>query len=237
MPKTTKEQPVLRFHSGYFPFAHAAPETQIERAAKALEGVDFDTMVGTGLSGALTVPVLARGMGKHWLIVRKPDDDTHSWERAEGTLGHRWIFVDDFRETGETEERVHYAVDQIQKYSRFFSSEYVGTYLYQNKAERRWRPAKHSTAAKLNAAALAAYDKAFKNGDKLVEIDPEDFAREARMKMGDKTAIQDVPAYELWADQTMSEDVEAFYLNSYNKDHTEDVDLHQVGQDRQALYS
>src|SRR6266498_3813511 len=81
-----------------------APDRILLRAARELRGVDFDTMVGTGLSGTLVVPILARAMGKKFLIVRKGDDvHNHSpYRRVVGTLGAKWLFVDDFVATGKT---------------------------------------------------------------------------------------------------------------------------------------
>lgn len=97
------------------------------RELEQREAVDFDTMIGTGLSGALTVPFLARAMGKHWAIVRKEKDvDNHSGNPIEGSIGERWIFVDDLISSGETRRRVLSVVAQT-----FSDTKYVGDYLYQ----------------------------------------------------------------------------------------------------------
>jgi len=62
----------------------------------------IDTLIGRGLSGALFVPMLADALELHWAIVRKPKDGTHSTEPIEGTIGERWLFVDDLIASGHT---------------------------------------------------------------------------------------------------------------------------------------
>lgn len=81
---------------GYFNRAFGDPAPLITEAMDALRGVEFDTFVGTGLSGSLVAPLLARAMGRHFMIVRKEGDGSHSGFKVEGTIGSRWIFVDDF---------------------------------------------------------------------------------------------------------------------------------------------
>lgn len=95
------------------------------------EGVDYDTIVGTGLSGTVIVPQLARILDKYALIVRKPNDGSHSRLPAEGKLGERWLFVDDFIYTGTTRTRVIDAVTELAA-KRDYKTEYVGAYLYEN---------------------------------------------------------------------------------------------------------
>jgi adenine/guanine phosphoribosyltransferase-like PRPP-binding protein len=70
-----------------------------------------DTLVGTGLSGALVVPDVARILKLNWVVVRKPGESSHSSYPFEGILGQRWLFVDDRVETGETLRRVRAAID------------------------------------------------------------------------------------------------------------------------------
>lgn len=118
----------LKLRSGYMGAIYC-PDQIIEMARFYLKGVPYDTMVGTGLSGALIVPTLARALDKYWLIVRKPDDHSHAGIPAEGTLGERWIFVDDFIQSGKTRRRVIETVKAIaQDYDRQIV--HVGDYLY-----------------------------------------------------------------------------------------------------------
>lgn len=122
-------------------YLQRARQTQamIDDAREHLGGVDFDTMVGTGLSGALVIPVLAHALGKHWLIVRKDNDGSHSSVPVEGALGERWVFVDDFIATGATARRVRSKVLQLGPGGDYEGtywlpegqeSHYVGDYLY-----------------------------------------------------------------------------------------------------------
>lgn len=116
-------------------------DKKVEELANHLKerGVDFDTMVGTGLSGALVIPTLARKMGKFFFIVRK-DETTHSTKSGEGRIGRKWIFVDDLVYSGATHRRVRKAINAIfedngtaqGRYHQWPKPQYVGilTYYY-----------------------------------------------------------------------------------------------------------
>lgn len=104
---------MIAVKSGYLGAAYADNEALLAKATHALRDVEFDTMVGTGLSGSLIIPVIARALGKNWLIIRKESESAHSSERGEGNLGDRWVFVDDFVDTGATKRRVKDAVAAI----------------------------------------------------------------------------------------------------------------------------
>lgn len=112
----------------YLTHAFASPESMAHRFwwVVGSRQVEFDSIVGTGLSGALVVPTLARELGKHWAIVRKSNDGSHSMNRIEGTIGTRWLFVDDLIASGNTEQRVKSAVLG----ATFGDAKYIGTYLY-----------------------------------------------------------------------------------------------------------
>lgn len=130
---------MIESKSGYMTEAFRSPVTLARRARVALVDVDYDTLVGRGLSGALVVPDLARRLKKHWLIVRKPQEGSHTYRKAEGELGERWIFVDDFIETGDTLAATQQAVAQlIENAYRPKPRTFVGSYLYNNDV---WRPA------------------------------------------------------------------------------------------------
>lgn len=118
----------LRTHAGYLREAFRPAEDICADARAYLDGVQFDTLVGTGLSGALVVPLLANGLSCHFLIVRK-DDGAHSMHGCEGTLGARWVFVDDLIDSGATERRVHNSVrDHAARNNH--TTAYAGAYLY-----------------------------------------------------------------------------------------------------------
>lgn len=121
---------ILSFRSGYMEEAYNLPAL-IDTAGVLLEGVEFDTLVGTGLSGALVLPALAAAMGKHFLVIRKDTEATHAHWKAEGQLGKRWLFVDDVIDSGATLRRVHYAVyDALQDRRSDHETDFVGAYLY-----------------------------------------------------------------------------------------------------------
>ncbi|WP_100460560.1 phosphoribosyltransferase [Mycobacteroides abscessus] len=118
----------IHFRSYYLHAAHDF-DSLMQFADEELAGVDFDTLVGTGLSGTIVAPMLARHLGKHFLIVRKDNDGSHSDIPAEGTLGQRWVFVDDFIDTGMTLGRVWNKIQTLCE-ERLFISEFVGVAQY-----------------------------------------------------------------------------------------------------------
>lgn len=105
------------------------PDELILTAEARLQHVDFDTFVGTGLSGSLVLPTLARALGKKFLVVRKPEDSSHSYLDFEGYLGGRWLFVDDFVDTGRTFQRVYSKITNT-ILDRGFDSQLAGAFLY-----------------------------------------------------------------------------------------------------------
>jgi orotate phosphoribosyltransferase len=115
--------------SYYLDVARSPNRWTVRRAKQRLAGVRFDTMVGTGLSGSLMIPVLARALNKNWAIVRKPGDSTHSPHMIEGTIGARWVFVDDFIDSGATRYRVIRTVTEVVA-EQGHHTEHVGSYLY-----------------------------------------------------------------------------------------------------------
>lgn len=116
---------------GYMSVAHN-PGLLLEIAETHLRDADYDTLVGTGLSGTIAVTELARKLGKKYLVVRKPNDGTHSHLPAEGHLGKRWVFVDDLVGTGRTISRCWDVVHKL-AYDQGFTTEFVGAFLYSDR--------------------------------------------------------------------------------------------------------
>ena len=98
------------------------------RLRTARSGLSYDTIVGTGLSGAIVIPALAKALGKKWLLIRKGEQN-HSGRAAEGDLGQRWLFVDDFTSTGRTRNRVKAVIERICDVSAW-GTVYAGSFLY-----------------------------------------------------------------------------------------------------------
>lgn len=99
----------------------------------ARTGVDFDTIVGTGFSGGIVIPMLATLLGKKWVLIRKEGDDSHHGPgRLLGHLGERWLFVDDFVSTGRTYRRVVKKINEasVGHYRGPFRTDHVGAYQY-----------------------------------------------------------------------------------------------------------
>lgn len=114
----------LNFKGSYMRSVHDEDHL-FELACKFLLAVDFDTVVGTGMSGTIAAIKLAKMMGKRYLAVRKPNDGSHSSQPAEGSLGKRWIFVDDLISSGATFARVWNKIESFD-----FDTEFVGAFLY-----------------------------------------------------------------------------------------------------------
>ena len=110
----------------YFRRAFMNIDVIAEKARETLAGVQFDTMVGTGLSGTLVVPSLARLLNVEcWAVVRK-ESTPHSSVMIEGSIGYRWLFVDDFISSGATRRRV---MDQVAWHVP--RTTFAGSYLYE----------------------------------------------------------------------------------------------------------
>lgn len=142
--KEDKMDKTMKRHSDYFSRAFGSIETIADEMLEEVQSVEFDTMVGTGLSGTLVVPTLARAFGTYWAIVRK-ENSPHSSYLIEGEIGHKWLFVDDIIDSGSTLKRVKEAIaDEVDRYngryyrghSDDFVTEYVGTYQYERKVYR-----------------------------------------------------------------------------------------------------
>ncbi|MGH3956443.1 MAG: phosphoribosyltransferase [Mycobacterium sp.] len=125
------------FRSSYMGGGQYNPAELIARAREQFEqqGVECDTLVGTGLSGALVVPQMARELGKEWLIVRKPNEGTHSSRPVEGYLGRRWLFVDDGIQSGKTFRRVFDTIAELPETASYYwrmlgCTEFAGAYFY-----------------------------------------------------------------------------------------------------------
>ncbi len=109
----------------------------IDRAKRELADLDFDTIVGTGFSGGVVIPALAMALGVNYVLIRKDTDDSHHGAgRMLGTLGKRWLFVDDFTSSGSTRRRVLEKIEDVLD-GRDFDSTYVGDYLYACIGEER----------------------------------------------------------------------------------------------------
>lgn len=123
-------------NSSYLRSAFKPTEVLVQNAVQTLEGVEYDTMIGSGTSGLLVIPLLARALKKEFAIVRKPNDSSHREVDIEGTIGGKWIFVDDFVASGATRTRVKTAVEEAQR-KLDFTSEFLGTYEYD---KQNWVP-------------------------------------------------------------------------------------------------
>lgn len=98
----------------------------IEAMRLKTKGVEYDTIIGTGLSGTIFTARVAPGLRKKFAIVRKDGDGSHSGIRVEGQVGKRWIFADDFICGGGTMKRV---LNMMKK--KHPEAVFVGCYQYE----------------------------------------------------------------------------------------------------------
>jgi hypothetical protein len=124
-----KERVVISSHASYLSNLFEDPAGTVARFRAKVRHVDFDTLVGTGLSGALAAQLLAQSVSCHFAVVRKSGESTHSNNTVEGVIGKRWLFVDDLVASGETRSRVKTAMQCFCEIHEF-ESVYVGDYLY-----------------------------------------------------------------------------------------------------------
>lgn len=122
------------FVTGYmdkalFNLPEVIEQARADFASEQAADLRFDTIVGTGFSGSVVVPMLARALEVDFLLVRKPNDGSHHNGRLLGRLGQRWLFVDDFISSGATHERVRAEVAEASLDRNLVTRE-VGTYSY-----------------------------------------------------------------------------------------------------------
>lgn len=141
MRQTVKAQTMSFTDGGYFGEAFKDVDSLYANAERTLKGleIEFDSMAAIGLSGHMVLPILARYFNVPFFALRKPGTYTHDdygiGQFGRGTIGKRWILVDDFICTGKTvrtaQERVNAAIDFCnERYEKEFSTEFVGTYCY-----------------------------------------------------------------------------------------------------------
>ena len=123
------------FGASYFnsPFDREKVNEIIRWFRNHVDTSKFDLMVGTGASGSSIVPILAYIFKKRFAIVRKPSDSSHEGRVVAGNIEDkdRWIFIDDFIESGRTLQRVKSSINnEITKRPYGVKPRYVGAFLY-----------------------------------------------------------------------------------------------------------
>lgn len=96
--------------------------TIIDKAVKALQDLDIDTVVCRGFSGATVAPVVAHALGVKWALVRKKGESTHSCRNIEGDIDGKYVIIDDFISTGDTVNKI---IEEVGDKAKC-----VGVYLY-----------------------------------------------------------------------------------------------------------
>lgn len=99
-------------------------------------GLIFDTLVATGFSGTLPLMYVAEEIGVDWFAIRKLGESTHTGSPVEGTLGEKWLFMDDFIATGKTFAWVNHNVNKYKTSYTHTPTSFQGAYLYHNVDQR-----------------------------------------------------------------------------------------------------
>lgn len=91
----------------------------------------FDIIAVTGISGLMVGSPVSLALRKKLVVIRKNGENAHT-SRHPGlsdpdTIGHRWIFLDDFVSSGESRRRVRDAINRTH-----LTWSYIGTYSYEN---------------------------------------------------------------------------------------------------------
>lgn len=108
----------------------------LDRAARRVvakakkEGLEFDAVAFSGMSGALVGPIVAMRTKTYPIFVRKSmkAEAHHSGRRVEGAFGTplRYIIVDDFVSSGKTIRRI------VQEVGKVSGATCVGAVLYKS---------------------------------------------------------------------------------------------------------
>lgn len=100
-------------HMQYFVEASKLRQ-RVRLSVKALSSHEFDGLAFSGMSGAFIGPIVAMRMRKSILLVRKPNDTTHSDYQVEGDVTvKRYIIIDDFICSGQTRRFIMDSVSEF----------------------------------------------------------------------------------------------------------------------------
>jgi adenine/guanine phosphoribosyltransferase-like PRPP-binding protein len=103
----------------------------VQRTARDLEGLSFDSIVATGVSGLVVASPVSLMLGKPLVVVRK-DNDRTCWhvspvENAQHA-GRSYLFLDDYAGEGKTYDHVRSMMRSAT------SAKYTGTYEFMYKS-------------------------------------------------------------------------------------------------------
>lgn len=116
----------------YLPLRHTTRLVAIESVTQALQksGLEFDSIVCCGLSGALVAPAVAANLNKNLVIVRK-GESTHgdTVEIDYNVKFKNYVIVDDLVETGKTITNIKKQISRVFNEPRD-KVECVGVYFY-----------------------------------------------------------------------------------------------------------
>lgn len=122
-------------HANYLETAFNSPQLIVERFERyVMQPRDrgellVDTIIGTGFSGSLVVPMLAQKFGLHFALLRKDTEKNTSHRMLEGRVGANWIFVDDCTDSHRTWKHVATTMRAWQDIHSWYTT-YQGAFWY-----------------------------------------------------------------------------------------------------------
>lgn len=139
-PKLAVSNPRIDFESGGYSTSYFNDGFNPDRVISIVDryaakfNIDFDSFVCLGLSSSVIVPVLAYHYKLPFLALRKPGVKCHDYGIGmvgRGTIGKRWLFVDDFVSSGRTvRNAIEYVDKGLSMLDKSGQSQYVGTITY-----------------------------------------------------------------------------------------------------------
>lgn len=127
------ETPIIG--ADYFrgPLTRRGMDAIIRWFKKKVDISKFDLIVGTGLSGAAAIPVLARELDKRFVLVRKRQGHSDTLSGGNIRKNDRWIFVDDFIYTQRTLNKTKRIIEKEFNNAENFNLRYVGSVEYETR--------------------------------------------------------------------------------------------------------
>lgn len=121
----------------YFDFDPDSIQRMADEFRPVMAKRKIDTIVVRGTSGTLVGSALRMLIPDlNVFVIRKPNEKSHNGERPIGTMGERWVFFDDFVDTGATFKACYDGVSDAHSNNNY--SFMSGT--YRSSSRKVWTP-------------------------------------------------------------------------------------------------
>ena len=110
---TLKHEPSYKVGHVRRVLTHDSVRDLLPKFVRIMKRFEFDVIAFRGMSGCLLAAPLSYLTGKPLIMVRKPNDGSHSGMRVEGDYAAKsYIIVDDFVSTGNTARKLIKAITE-----------------------------------------------------------------------------------------------------------------------------